>query len=108
MASARIDPKTKLPRCPTAGTSMHLPIPINDRLNALVDLADETVQPTSKKEIVSALILKAPHDAKLVDLLVGYRSASARDAILSTGATESRPRRGPRPSSQIRSKKRAR
>lgn len=57
--------------------------PLSARLNALVDLVEETGERTNRKELVAALILGAAADGGVLSGLVRrYRTATARDTLL--------------------------
>jgi hypothetical protein len=99
----QIAPETPLPACPERSIGLSLPVPINARLDLLVELAEQAGERTSRKEIVAACILGAPDGAEeLVRWLRIYRK-SAADSVYTSGATlgsvlELGPARpGPRP-----------
>jgi hypothetical protein len=102
MPRARVDATKRLRDCAEGTVGLALPRPLSDRVDALVSLADDHGERTSRKELIAALILDAPVDgSRLAKLLSRYRLATARDALLdpeSAGATiplaERRP--GPR------------
>jgi hypothetical protein len=82
---------------------LSLPVPINARIDLLVELAEQAGERTSRKEIVAACILGAPDGAEeLVRWLRIYRGSPA-DSTYTSGAKlgdvlELRPARpGPRP-----------
>jgi hypothetical protein len=83
--------------------NVSIPGPLNARLDALVELANGAGERTSRRELISALILAAPEDGpRLAKLVREYRLASVRDAVV-PGHDESlfleppRRRPGPRP-----------
>jgi hypothetical protein len=102
-ARRRISADTPLPECPEKRIGLSLPAPINDRLDDLVTLAEQTGERTSRKELVASLILAAPTGGVDVsDLLRSYRLANARTARLNSSGEESTiairsHRPGPRP-----------
>lgn len=60
-----------------------VPKPLNARLNALVDAANEAGESTSRKELVAALILSASAKGPaLARAIRSYRSATSADAVL--------------------------
>ena len=98
----RIDPLTRLRDCPQRAVAVDLATPLSERLDALLGILDEEGERTSRREIVSALILAAPEDgASLAESIKQYRRALARDAAVAGDAAEvlelRRPRPGPRP-----------
>jgi hypothetical protein len=71
-------PETPLPSCPERSVGLGLPVPINARLDLLVELAEQAGERTSRKEIVATCILAAPDGAdELVRWLRIYRRSSA-------------------------------
>jgi hypothetical protein len=89
---------------PEVATNIGLRRPIEWRLQQLLDrLDDEAQERTSRRELISALILAAPESgASLSRLIKRYRAATARQAIvgdeLPTSITEL-----PRPRKRARS-----
>lgn len=60
---------------------MAIPAPLNARLDALVARANDAGERTSRKEVLGALLLQAPEDARdLLNAIRRYRLANARDA----------------------------
>jgi hypothetical protein len=103
MVDAQIPPGTALPSCPERSVGLSLPVPIDARLDLLVELAERAGERTSRKEIVATCILGAPDGAdELVRWLRVYRKSPA-DSVYTSGANpgdalELRPARpGPRP-----------
>lgn len=101
--STQIPPQTPLPSCPERSIGLSLPVPINARLDLLVELAEQAGERTNRKEIVAACILGSPDTAdELVRWLHTYRRSPA-DSVYTSGAKlgdvlELRPARpGPRP-----------
>jgi len=100
---ARIRPETPLPRCPERPVGLSLPVPIDARLDLLVELAEEAGERTSRKELVAACILCAPDGAsELVRWLRLYRRSLAESVYPSGPARADvlaprRTRPGPRP-----------
>jgi hypothetical protein len=101
--SAQIPPQTPLPSCPERPVGLSLPVPINARIDLLVELAEQAGERTSRKEIVAACILGSPDTAdELLHWLHIYRRSPA-DSTYTSGAKlgsvlELHPTRpGPRP-----------
>jgi hypothetical protein len=68
---------------PEFQVGLSLPAPLSGRLDVLLARADEAGQPTSRKELVAALLLAAPSDEdKLARLILRYRKARVADAII--------------------------
>src|SRR5712691_11255110 len=83
---ARIPPGTPLPSCPERPVGLSLPVPINVRVDLLVQLAERAGERTSRKEIVAACILGSPDGAdELVRWLRIYRKSPA-DSTYTSGA----------------------
>jgi len=79
----QISPSTLLRECSESNVGLALVRPISDRLDALVTLAEASGDRTNRKELMAALILKAPSDgAELSDLIRRYRLATAADSRL--------------------------
>ncbi|SRR6266511_737 len=84
--NAQIPPETPLPSCPERSVGLSLPVPINARLDLLVELAEQAGERTSRKEIVATCILAAPDGGdELIRWLRIYRRSSA-DATATSGA----------------------
>jgi hypothetical protein len=68
-----------VPMCPM---NVDVPWPVDERLLRLVDLVhDESLGPTSKRELAAALIYAAPASGlEMWDRIVTYRRASVGDA----------------------------
>jgi hypothetical protein len=57
--------------------------PLSARLDALVDLVEDTGERTNRKELVAGLILAAAADGRILAALVRrYRTAAARDTLI--------------------------
>lgn len=57
--------------------------PMSARLDALVDLVEDTGERTNRKELVASLVLGAvPDGATLAALVRRYRTAAARDTLI--------------------------
>jgi hypothetical protein len=69
--------------CEEQPTSLSFVAPINERLDQLVELADEAGARTTRKELMAALILAAPDsEIPLRDAVLTYRTSRARDAAV--------------------------
>jgi hypothetical protein len=85
-----IPPETPLRDCPKLSTNIYWPIPIDERLNELVDLAKAEGEALSRADLLGALVLEARPDGGSLGVLVrAYRRTPAnqtfvhaRDAIL--------------------------
>src|SRR5260370_9842515 len=78
-----------LKRCPQTQAGLSFPIPINQQIDLLGDLADEEGIETSRKELVAALVLAAhPNPRKLAAAIQSYRKARAREAAAGPGGEE--------------------
>ena len=72
-----------LRRADQAQINISVAAPLNARLDALVSLAEAAGENTSRKEIVSALLLEAPEDGDaLAERLRRFRQASVGDAFV--------------------------
>lgn len=97
-----INPETRLIHCEQQPTSIGFVAPINERLDQLVELADEEGARTNRKELLAALVLAAPEaGVALRDVVLSYRTSRARDAAVAADPTRvlelRRHRPGPRP-----------
>jgi len=101
--NAQIPSETPLPSCPERAVGLSLPVPINARLDLLVELAEQAGERTSRKEIVATCILGSPDTAdELIRWLRIYRRSPADStytggAKLGTVLELRRARPGPRP-----------
>jgi len=96
-----VNPDARLALCQEQPASLSFVAPINERLDQLVELADEAGARTTRKELLAALILAAPDSAvALRDAVLTYRTSRARDAAVQSDpdrVLELRPHRpGPR------------
>ena len=55
-----IDGDTRLKVCPQRAAGIDWPIPLDQRLDALCELADDEGADTTRKELAAALFLAAP------------------------------------------------
>jgi hypothetical protein len=102
-AQRRISAGTPLRECPEGKLGLAVPLPLSDRLDALVAIAETDGDRTNRKEVVASLIYGAkPESADLLAILRNYRQATAGDARLDGRANDSTVplptrRPGPRP-----------
>ena len=108
MAKSNVEfsPEARLVACDERQITIGMPGPLNERLDRLVQLADEEGARTNRKELLAALVLGAsPSPQLLADAVVTLRKAKAGDAAVSgdLGAVlafkQHRP--GPRPRRRI-------
>lgn len=99
----RIAASTPLASCPEGKLGIALPLPVSDRLDALVALVEAAGDRTTRKELLASLIFAAgPSAEQLSENLRRYRIAPASAARLD-GRTDDQTvplvkrRRGPRP-----------
>jgi hypothetical protein len=84
-----INPEMRLSRCPSTPVNVAFVRPINERLDGLVELADEEGARTNRRELLSALILDASESgATLAAAVIRYRKATAREAAVSDDASK--------------------
>jgi hypothetical protein len=77
-----IDPARLLRDWPEEQIGISIPTPLSARLDSLVERADEVGEVTTRKELLSALLLDAPADGDALSKLIRtYRRARARDAV---------------------------
>ena len=77
------NPDAKLTGCTERTVTLALPGPLNERLDRLVELADEDGARTNRKELLAALLLDAPETPeRLAALVKTLRKARARDAAV--------------------------
>jgi hypothetical protein len=102
-AKRRIRADTPLRDCPERSVGLALPVPVSERLDGLVSLAEANGERTNRKELVASMILATPVDGTLlVEDLRRYRRSSAGEAQLYGPPNESTlplvsHRPGPRP-----------
>jgi hypothetical protein len=79
----QIPAETLISACPEKSVGLALPVPISDRLDELVRIAEAGGERTTRKEVVASLILAASGvSEELSALLRGYRRADARSSRL--------------------------
>jgi hypothetical protein len=77
------DRKVLLRRAPTRQIVAVVPAAINGRLQALISVADEAGVPTSRKELIAAIVHGAPTSpGRLRALIARYRYARVEDAFV--------------------------
>ena len=82
-APRRVSAETRLPDCPEGKVGLALPLPVSDRLDALVARTEAAGEKTSRKELLASLILAATaRGEELAAVVKRYRLATAREARL--------------------------
>ena len=96
---------TPLADCPEVTVGLALPSPLSERLDRMVSIAERAGERTSRKELVSSLLLNAPLEGnELSELVRALRLATAQDALPGTSEVVVKARRpGPRSRAQRRS-----
>src|SRR5437867_4175679 len=75
--------EVRLHRCHDVPVGVRVPFPLEERLNQLLEMADDAGQRTDKTELVAAFLYVSPSDVEgLESVLRGYRIATAGDALL--------------------------
>jgi hypothetical protein len=75
--------ETRLIRCPERQVGVWIPVPLSARLGELARIGYDAWAPTTRKEVLSALLLAASADGKkLKRLLDGYTRALVADAFV--------------------------
>lgn len=78
-----IGAETRLKACPERAAGIDWPMPLDQRLDELCDLADDEGAETSRKELAAALVFAAPSSpVRLKALIDKYRKAKAREAAV--------------------------
>ncbi len=79
----QIPADTRLYRCPERQVGTQLPIPLSARLDALSGVGTDAWAPTTRKEVLCAVMLAFPPTTRaLRKTLKGYRSAKVADAVV--------------------------
>ncbi|MGE3422679.1 MAG: hypothetical protein AB7N24_11590 [Dehalococcoidia bacterium] len=97
---------TALRNCPEQRIGLALPAVLSDRVDALVALAEEAGERTTRKELIAALILNASSNLdEISTLLRRYRLATVKSALIAdrqqSASFHPMPRKpGPRPRRQ--------
>lgn len=79
----KVDPDARLAEVASKQPGLRWPIPIDDRLDRLVGVANHAGAATNRKELLAALVLAAPTAAeKLRNAVVTFRIATVRQAAL--------------------------
>jgi hypothetical protein len=72
-----------LDSCREKNAAVAWPLPVDERLNQLIELAREAGERTNRKELAAAIVLAAPEDPhQLSEMVRRYRRATARDALV--------------------------
>ncbi len=81
MAAVKFDPDSRLAEVASKQPGFRWPIPIDSRLDRLVDVANNAGVATTRKELLAALVLTAPAVAdSLRNAVVTYRVATVQQA----------------------------
>ena len=79
----QIPADTRLYRCPERQIGTQLPIPLSARLDALAGVGTDAWAPTTRKEVLCAVMLAFPPTPRaLRKTLNAYRSAKVADAVV--------------------------
>jgi hypothetical protein len=82
-----IAPDEKLRECEVWQTNIRWPVPVDARLNALMELAEDEGESLTRSDLVAALVCAAPASgAELAKLVKSYRIQRVRD--ISIGEAE--------------------
>ena len=85
MTRPRVKEDAQLAECPAKKALFELPFPVDERLESLTEIAPAARFPTSRKDLVSALILDASEKGEeLVALMTKFRRAPAKRAAVGT------------------------
>lgn len=83
-----VDSGTPLRDCPKVQSSVYWPAPTDQRLNALVDLAQEQGERLSKADLLGALVHNAPQTGETIGALVRhYRGLTAGEVARTRTST---------------------
>jgi hypothetical protein len=78
-----IAPDEKLRECEVWQTNIRWPVPVDTRLNALIELAEDEGESLTRSDLVAALVCAAPTSgAELGKLLKSYRTKRAGDIAI--------------------------
>jgi hypothetical protein len=73
----------RLDSCREKNAAVAWPLPIDNRLDELVELAREAGESTTRKELAAAIVLAAAADPDVLsEILHTYRRATTRDALV--------------------------
>ena len=79
----QVRPDARLDSCKEKNAAVAWPLPVDRRLDELVELAREAGERTTRKELAAAIILATPAEPDaLSEMLRRYRRAYARDALI--------------------------
>jgi hypothetical protein len=92
----QIAPDEKLRECEVWQTNIRWPVPVDARLNALIELAEDEGESLSRSDLVAALVCAAPASgAELAKLVKSYRTKRARDIAIGEAEVVDLPLRKP-------------
>ena len=78
-----IDDNKPLPACQDKNAAVRWPLPIDYRLDQLVERSAEVGERTTRKELLASLVLAAPDDPEELSRIVRrFRMSKASDAVL--------------------------
>jgi hypothetical protein len=88
---------TRIERCPAVQTNVSWPLPVDQRLNELLDrLAVVGQTETTRSRLLAALVARAPTDPdELVTVLLSYGQLTAGKVVLQATGPIERPMRRP-------------
>ena len=77
-----MDPLSLVDAAPKRNCGAHWPLPVDERLNALVASAQSAGAKTTRSEILAALVCAADSDGdKLSEVLLDYRLTTVAEAL---------------------------
>lgn len=86
-SGVQLDPTVRAQRTPPKAAAINWPMPVDRRLEQLVELANENGANTRRNELCAALVAAAPVDAdELLEMILTLRRASVRDVVLDVRA----------------------
>lgn len=84
--AVRVSRLQRVDRCEPVQTNVRWPVPVDQRLNELLDRLTDAGGSASRSELLAALVTSAPTDGrKLEATLVHYRSRKAGDVVTTQG-----------------------
>jgi hypothetical protein len=92
----QIAPDEKLRECEVWQTNIRWPVPVDARLNALIELAEDEGESLTRSDLVAAPVCAAPASgAELAKLVKSYRTKRARDITIGEAKVVDLPLRKP-------------
>jgi hypothetical protein len=78
-----IDPDARAVRTPTKAAAIAWPLPVDRRLDQLVERANDVGARTSRAELAAAIIAQTPPDSdSLLAAVLRWRTATVRSVVL--------------------------